>query len=415
MNSRQRVLAAVNHQQPDRVPIDLGGTRQSGIHASTYHKLKQHLGLKTPTRVFDVYQMLAEVEQPVLDRFGADVVGLQRPAVAFDIRNEDYRPWELFDGTPVEVPGGFRPEVEPSGDLLLRKPDGSLMARMPRGGFYFDRLDKYPGAARVDVETFQPPLLSNEDLDHLAAEAEAFYENTDKAIMAAMGPPFELFFGLGTGDFQTWMITLATEPDYVHSLYEKITEAWLANLRRFRTAVGDRVHILQFNDDLGTQDAPFLSPAMFRELVMPYYKRGLDWVHENTPWKVFMHNDGAIYPFLPTLIEMGVDILNPVQTTARGMDPAKLKAEFGEQLTFWGAACDCQGTLAFGTPEQVAAEVGQTLRTLARGGGYVCAAVHNIQAGVPPENVVALFDTARTYRQVFWSAAIHRRFSSPGQ
>ncbi len=395
MNSRQRVLAAINHQQPDRVPIDLGGTRQSGIHASTYHQLKQRLGLDTPTRVFDVYQILAEVEQPVLERFGADVLGLQRPSVAFGIRNEDYQPWQLFDGTPVEVPAGFHPHTEANGDLVLRNPDGSVMARMPCGGFYFDRLDKYPGAAHVDVDTFEPPLLSDEDLDHLGAQAEAFSENTDKAIIAAMGPPYELFFGLGTGDFQAWVITLATEPDYVHALYEKLAEAWLVNLRRFHAVVGDRVHILQFNDDLGTQDAPFLSPNMFRELVMPYYKRGLDWVHANTPWKVFMHNDGAIYSFLPMLIEMGVDILNPVQTTAKGMDPVKLKDEFGDQLVFWGAACDCQSTLAFGTPERVAAEVRQHLGILAPGGGYVCAAVHNIQAGVPPENVVALFDTAR--------------------
>jgi uroporphyrinogen decarboxylase len=177
-------------------------------------------------------------------------------------------------------------------------------------------------------------------------------------------------------------------------LYEKLTEAWLDNLHRFHAAVGERVDIVQFNDDLGTQDGPFLSVKMFRELVMPYYRRGLDWIHAHTPWKVFMHNDGAIYSLIPSLIEMGVDILNPVQTTAKGMDPARLKAEFGDRLVFWGAACDCQRTLAFGTPEQVAAEVEQTLRVLAPGGGYVLAGVHNIQAGVPPENVIALFDTA---------------------
>jgi uroporphyrinogen decarboxylase len=133
---------------------------------------------------------------------------------------------------------------------------------------------------------------------------------------------------------------------------------------------------------------------MFRELIMPHYKRGLDWVHEHTDMKAFMHNDGAIFDFIPTLLEMGVDILNPVQTTARGMDPAVLKSEFGDRLVFWGAACDCQGTLAFGTAEQVAAEVTDSVRTLAPGGGYVFASVHNIQANIPPENVVAMFDTA---------------------
>jgi uroporphyrinogen decarboxylase len=394
MNSRERVLAAINHRQPDRVPIDLGGTRQSGMHASTYHRLKERLGLGTPTRVFDLYQMLAEIERPVLDRFGADVVGLQRPAVTFGIRNQRWRPWRLPDGTPVEVPGGFQPETEPGGSLLLRHADGRPMARMPQGGFYFDRLDKYPGAAHADPETLDLPLLSEEECDHYRARAEAWWQNSDKAIIAAMGPPFELFFGLGTGDFSAWMMTLATEPDYVRALYERITEAWLENLRRLAAAVGDRVQILQFNDDLGTQQSPFLSVAMFRELVMPYYKRGLDWVRANTAMKVLMHNDGAIFDFIPTLVEMGVDILNPVQTTARGMDAERLKEQFGDRLVFWGGACDCQDTLSFGTPEEVAREVARSVRILGSGGGYVLAGVHNIQPGVPPENVIALFDAA---------------------
>ncbi len=395
MNSRERVLCALDHREPDRVPIDLGGTRQSGIAASTYHNLKQRLGLATPTRVYDLYQMLAEVERPVMERFGAGVIGLNRPAVAFGIRNEGWKPWRLPDGTPVEVPGGFNPATDEQGDLLLYSSFPLPVARMPRGGFYFDRLDKYPGAAHVDPEKFQPPLLTQEECDHLGAQAEAYDENTELAIIAAMGPPYELFFGLGTGDFAAWMITLASEPDYVAALLGRLVEAWLENLRRFTAAVGDRVHILQFNDDLGTQDAPFLSVGMFRELIFPHYQRGLDWVHRNTRMKVFMHNDGAIYPLIPTLIEMGVDILNPVQTTAAGMDPVRLKREFGDRLVFWGAACDCQHTLPFGTPEEVAREVRESLRIFAPGGGYVLASVHNIQAGVPPENVIALFDAAR--------------------
>ncbi len=245
MNSRQRVLEAVNHREPDRVPIDLGGTRQSGIAAGCYHRLKGRLGIDTPTRVYDLYQMLAEVERPVLERFGADVIGLNRPAVALGIRNRQWKPWRLFDGTPVEVPGGFDPEVEPGGGLILRHGDGSPMARMPKGGFYFDRLDKYPGAAHAEVDTLEVPMLSAEECDHLGAQAEAYHRGTDLAIVAAMGPPYELFFGLGTGDFQAWMVTLATEPDYVHALNEKLTAAWLENLRRFHDAVGDRVQIIE--------------------------------------------------------------------------------------------------------------------------------------------------------------------------
>lgn len=395
MSPRERILRAINHEIPDRVPIDLGGTRQSGIAAATYHKLKEHLGIRSPTRVFDIYQMLAEVQRPVMERFGADVVGLYRPAVSFGIRNENWKPWQLFDGTRVEVPGGFEPVTEASGDLVLLR-DETAVARMPKNGFYFDRIEKYPGAAHVDLPTFQPPLLTDDDCEHYRAQAEALYQNSDFAIVAPLGPPFELFYGLGTGDFAAWMVTLATEPDYVAALYEKLVAAWLDNLQRFVDAVGDRVQILQICDDFGMQESPFLSVQMFRDRIMPFYKRGLDWVHAHTDMKVMLHCDGAIFPLIPSIIEMGVDILNPVQTSAKGMEPARLKEEFGDRLVFWGGSLDCQRTLPFGTPAEVAQEVTEHLRAFAPGGGYVFAPVHNIQAGVPPENVISMFDTARS-------------------
>lgn len=395
MNPRERVLRAINHEVPDRVPIDLGGTRQSGIAASTYHKLKEHLGIRSPTRVFDIYQMLAEVQRPVMERFGADVVGLYRPTVSFGIRNENWKPWQLFDGTPVEVPGGFEPVTEPSGDLVLLR-DKSPVARMPKNGFYFDRIEKYPGAAHVDLATFQPPLLTDDDCECYRAQAEALYQNSDFAIVAPLGPPFELFYGLGTGDFEAWMVTLATEPDYVAALYEKLVAAWLENLQCFANAVGDRVQILQICDDFGMQESPFLSVMMFRDRIMPFYKRGLDWVHEHTNMKVMLHCDGAIFPLIPSIIEMGVDILNPVQTSAKDMEAVRLKQEFGDRLVFWGASLDCQRTLPFGTPAEVAQEVTEHIDAFAPGGGYVFAPVHNIQSGVPPENVISMFDTARS-------------------
>ena len=394
MNSRQRVSLAIHHQQPDRVPIDLGGTRQSGIAASTYHRLKQYLHVDTSTRVFDIFQMLAEVERPVRERFGADVIGLYRPAVSFGIRNENWKPWQLFDGTPVEMPGGFEPVVEPTGDIVLRRGQTPI-ARMPKDGFYFDRLETYPGAAHADLQTLTLPVMSDEECDFYRQQAEALYQNTDLALVAPLGPPYELFYGLGTGDFTSWMVTFATEAEYVAELYEKLVEVWLENLRRFVQAVGNRVQILQICDDFGTQQSPFLSVPMFRQRLLPFYKRGLDWIHQHTPLKVMLHSDGALFPLIPSLIEMGVDILNPVQTSARGMDPARLKAEFGEQLTFWGGSLDCQQTLPFGTPEQVAQEVAAHVRTFMPGGGYVFAPVHNVQAGIPPENLVAMFDTAR--------------------
>lgn len=398
MTSRERILATLNRRPVDRLPIDLGGTRQSGIAAVAYHKLRRHLGLpERRVRVFDLFQMLAEVEQDVADRFGADCVGLYRPEVAFSIRNERWKPWTLFDGTPVEVPGDFAPETLANGDLAIRR-NGEIVGLMPRDGFYFDRLEKYPGATHPDLDTWEPPRLSEATLEHYRVQAEALFNETDKAIIAPIGPPYELFNGIGQGGFEQWMVTFASEPDYVRGLYAKLVDAWLANLQAFWEAVGARVHVLQIADDFGTQRAPFLSVRLFRELVLPAYRRGLDWIHAHTPWKVMLHSDGALFPLLPSIIEMGVDVLNPVQTTAQGMAAARLKDAFGGQLIFWGGACDPQTTFTFGTPAEVARETRQNVNALAAGGGYVFAPVHNIQANVPPENMVAMLDMGREFR-----------------
>jgi len=396
MKSRERVWRAIHHQPADRVPIDVGGTRQSGIAASTYHQLKQRLGLSTPTRIFDLYQMLAEIETPVVERFGGDVIGLYRPDVAFGIVNENWKPWRTFDGTDVLVPGGFTPRVEPDGSLMILR-QGEPIAHMPKGGFYFDRTEKYPGAAHIELEGYRPPLLTEEQCAWYRAQSRAIYEQTDYAIVAPLGPPYELFYGLGTGDFESWMITLACEPDYVHQLYECLVDAWIENLKRFVEAVEDRVQILQFCDDFGTQQSLFLSIDMYRNLIMPHYQRGLEWIHTQTDMKVFLHSDGAIFPLIPSLIETGVDILNPVQTSAVGMDPVELKRQFGDRLTFWGGSLDCQKTLPYGTVDEVVAEVRKHVEVFAPGGGYVFTSVHNVQANVPPENVIAMYDTALNF------------------
>jgi uroporphyrinogen decarboxylase len=399
MTSRERILHAVNHRPADRLPIDVGGTRQSGIAAIAYAKLRRLLrpDLTQPFKVFDVFQMLAEIEPEMAEHLASDTVALHRPAVAFGILNRDWKPWRLFDGTEVLVPGEFNPIRNEAEDWELRR-HGAAIARMPANGFYFDRLEKYPGALHPDLASWSVPRLTDEELNHYADTARALSEQTDRALVTALGPPYELFNGIGQGGFEDWMLTFASEPDYVSDLYQILTDAWIDNLQLLAEAVGDRLHILQICDDFGTQRAPFLSVAMFRDRLLPAYKRGLDWIHAHTRWKVLLHSDGALYPLLPSLIEMGVDLLNPVQTSAAGMNARRLKAEFGDRLVFWGGSCDPQSTLCSGTPEEVAAETRANLEVFAPGGGYVFAPVHNIQADVPPENILALIDTARAWQ-----------------
>lgn len=398
MNSRERILAAIHHRPVDRVPIDFGGTRQSGISVWAYVALRKRLGFAAENlpRVFDTYQMLADIEQDVADRFGSDCIPLNRPAVAFGMRNENWKPFTFPDGLRAEVPGAFNPEPDGNGGLVLKR-NGEVIAAMPATGRYFDRFEKYPGATHPDLSTWRAPRIDSASLEHFHRESEAVFTNTDKAIIAAFGPPYELFNGIGQGGFEDWMVTFASEPDYVDALYGELTDAWVENLRAFHGAVGDRVQIIQICDDFGTQNAPFLSVQMFRERLLPAYRRGLDWIHANTRWKVLLHCDGAIVPLLPSIIEMGVDILNPVQTSAAGMKPELLKQEFGRQLVFWGGSCDAQGTFAHGSPADVAAETERNLRVFTAGSGYVLAPIHNIQANVAADNIIALFDTALAF------------------
>jgi uroporphyrinogen decarboxylase len=337
--------------------------------------------------------MLAAIDPDVASRFGSDCLPLNRPAVVFGLQNRDWKPFTFSEGLTAEVPGTFDPEPDGQGGLILKQ-DGVPVAAMPCDGWYFDRLEKHPGALHPNLDEWRAPRLDSATLDHLHRQAHELYNNTDKAIVAAMGPPYELFYGLGQGGFEDWMVTFASEPGYVGRLYQEITDAWLENLTAFHAAVGDCVQVLQVCDDFGTQHAPFLSVKMFRERLLAPYKKGLDWVHANTSWKVLLHSDGALMPLLPSIIEMGVDILNPVQTSAAGMDPRRMKQQFGDKLAFWGGSCDGQTTLTYGAPAEVAAETRQNIRELSSGGGLIFGSIHNIQANVPPENIVALFDTA---------------------
>jgi uroporphyrinogen decarboxylase len=403
MTSRERVLRAINFQEPDRVPVDLGGTRMTGISGHAYLALRERLGVAGgPPRIMDVYQMLAEVEEPVRQRAGADVIGLERLAPVLGLRNERWKPWRHFGGTQFLVPGDFHPEPDGEGGLLIRwagDPNGEHCGHMPKDGFYFDSL----GSTRPSEELPMPPVseyrkslprITDEELEVLRARARGLHEGTDCAVMGAF-----LEGGMGgVGSYSDWMMILASEKEYARDILEAYTDNALANLKLYLQAVGNAIDIVAVSaSDYGTQQGPLFSPAVFAELYAPCYRRLNDYVHQHTPLKTWYHCCGSIHALIPTFIEMGVDILNPVQTSAANMEPEHLKRDFGEKIVFWGGGIDTQRTLPFGSPDEVREQVKERLRIFAPGGGFVFATVHNIQTGVPAENLVAMYEAVASY------------------
>lgn len=416
MNSRQRVEAALRHETPDRVPLDLGASAVTGMHVSSVYALRQALGLDapgTPVKVVEPYQMLGEIADDLRDALGVDVVGLGSRRTLFGFENKNWKPWTLFDGTPVLVPEAFNTEPEPNGDILMY-PEGDRTAppsgRMPKGGYYFDTIVRQDpiDPARLDpadnLEEFGP--IGDDDLEYFAAEADRLYRETDRAILANFGgtafgdialvPAPWLKRPRGIRDIAEWYMATAARFDYVYAVFERQCDIALANLARIREAVGDRVTaVFITGTDFGTQTGLFISPASYRRLYKPFHVRVNRWVHENTSWKTFIHSCGSVVALLPELVEAGFDILNPVQCSAAGMEPRRLKESFGDRLTFWGGGVDTQRTLPFGTPDDVRREVRERIEIFGRGGGFVFNTVHNVQANTPVDNLVALYEAVR--------------------
>jgi len=418
MNSRERIQLALNHQEADRVPLDLGGCGQTGMHVSTVYALRQALKLDppgTPVKIIESFQMLGEIRPDLQEILGVDAVGLGGTTNFFGFKNEDWKPWTTFDGTPVLVPALFNTESDENGEIFMY-PQGDKSAlpcaKMPNGGFYFDTVVRQPSIddAKLNVEDnleeFGP--VSMEDLEHLQRESEHLYNETDKALVMVLGgmaygdialvPGPTLKNPKGIRDMTEWYMSTVTRQDYVRQVFERQCEIALENLPKIYAAVGDRVSVAWVSGtDFGAQNNCFISPKAFRSLYKPFYKRVNDWIHENTGWKTFIHSCGAILPIIPDIIEAGFDILNPVQTSAANMDPTVLKSRFGEQVTFWGGGVETQSTLPFGTPEQVRAQVRERLEIFGKGGGFVFNPIHNVQAKVPVENLLAMYETVREY------------------
>jgi hypothetical protein len=419
MNSRQRVEKALNHQEPDYVPLDLGAGPVTGMHVSSVYQLRQALALDrpgTPVKVVEPYQMLGEIAPDLIDALGVDVVGLSGTKNMFGFANADWKPWTLFDGTPLLVPDAFNTEPQPNGDIFMY-PEGDHTAepsgRMPKGGYYFDTIVRQEPIddERLDpadnLEEFSP--IADAELQHFATEAERLFRDTDKAILANFGgtalgdialvpAPF-LKRPKGIRDVAEWYMSTVSRFDYVYEVFRRQSEIALGNLAKIYDAVGDRVTaVFVTGTDFGTQNGPFISPKAYCRLFKPFHQQINGWVHEHTPWKTFIHSCGSVVALLPDIAEAGFDILNPVQCSAVGMAPTVLKDRFGERFTFWGGGVDTQKTLPFGTPDEVRREVRERIEIFGRGGGFVFNPVHNVQSRTPAANLLAMYDTIREVR-----------------
>ena len=419
MTSRELVIETLNHRQADRVPVDLGGTVLTGMQVSTVYRLRQALKLDppgTPVKVIDSFQMLGEIKPDLLAAVGGDVVNVALPYTMFGFPNADWKPWTTFDGTPVLLPGGFNTEPDEGGDLL-QYPQGDRSVppsgKMPKGGFYCDAIVRQ---GPIDEDNLNPAdnleefqLLPDSDVAYLKAATERAYNGTDKAIVLnlpgtafgdiAFVPGPALKHPKGIRDIEEWYMSTAMRKDYVVAVFARQCEIALQNLERIYAAVGNMpTAVVVRGTDFGAQNGPFVSPRAFKTLYMPYLKRINDWIHAHTTWKTFIHSCGSIMPLIPFMIEAGFDILNPVQTSAANMSARELKAKFGDRLTFWGGGVDTQHTLPTATPDEIRREVQGVLETFAPGGGFMFAAIHNVQQGVPAENLLAMFETVRNFK-----------------
>ncbi|MBS1830650.1 MAG: methyltransferase [Acidobacteria bacterium] len=412
--SAKRVAAALSHQPPDRIPIDLGSTAVTGIHVTAVAALRQHYGLpQQPVKVHEPYQMLGWIAEDLAAALGIDTVPVLPRDNMFGFPNENWKPWS-FRGLEVLVPEKFRIQTEPDGAFLIF-PKGDTSAppsgRMPVGSAFFDTIIRQPPIdedhLNVEDNLEEFSAITPQDLDHIEHSVAAA-QATNRAIVATFGGTAFGDIALVPGPFMTnpkgirdvteWYISTKSRRPYVHKIFERQCEIGIANLARIHQRIGNAPQaVFVCGTDFGTQTSSFCSDATFRELWLPYYKQVNDWIHSNTTWKSFKHSCGSVVRFLDSFIDAGFDILNPVQCSAAGMDPASLKSKYGDRLTFWGGGVDTQKTLPFGTPQQVREEVLTRCDIFAPNGGFVFNTVHNIQAGTPVENIVAMINAVKEW------------------
>ena len=418
MTSKERVLAAIQHRPPDRVPIDFGSTTVTGIHVSCVAALRDYYGLeRRPVKVHEPHQMLGLVDEDLKQAMGVDVDGVFRRKTMMGFPPEDWKPWRTHQGLEVLVPGGFNTTTDANGDTLIY-PEGDLTApasaRMPRDGYFFDAIMRQEP---IDEEKLNPEdnleefrAISDVDVAAIKAGVEAAAAG-GRAVMAAFGgtafgdialvpAPF-LKHPKGIRDITEWYMSTSSRRWYIHAVFSRQCEIALGNLAKIHAAIGSLVDTVYLcGTDFGTQTGTFCSVKTFRDLWFPYYRQINDWIHANASWKTVKHSCGSVDRFIPSFIEAGFDILNPVQCSAANMEAGHLKTDYGDRIVFWGGGVDTQKVLPFGTPAEVRQQVIERCRVFSEGGGFVFNSIHNVQAETPTENIVAMIDAVHEFNGV---------------
>ena len=419
MTSRERLTATLNHQSPDRLCVDFGAGFQTGMGAGAVHRLREALFGPSDHRVkvIESYQMLGEIDEEMRQALGLDVVGVHGPGTMFGFKNEGWKPFTMFDGTPVLVPGQFN--VTPADDggwYIYPEGDTSIPPSgwMPEGSFFFDStrrqgpLDESKLNPADNCEEFG--VISDEDVQHFGRLARHYTDTTSYGLYLtlpgtafgdiALVPAPWMKHPQGIRGVEEWYMATVTNRDYVEKVFARQLESALKNVELLAAAVGDRVQVAFVSGtDFGTQTGQFCSVPAYRELFKPFHKAVNDRIHKLTKWKTFIHSCGAVRPFIPEFIDAGFDVLNPVQCSASGMDPRMLKREFGQSIVFWGGGVDTQKTLPFGTPDEVYREVRERIDILGEGGGFVFNSTHNVQSNVPTANALAMFRAVNDSRK----------------
>jgi hypothetical protein len=412
-SSRQNFLKTINHQQPDKILVDFGSTSVTGIHVLIVEKLREYYGLeKRPVKVIEPYQMLGEIDPELIKAMDIDIIGLFSAKNMFGVPNENWKVHKTLWGQEVLFPGNFNYTYNSNGDILMY-PEGDTSvapsSMMPKTGYFFDALNR-----QQPIDDSKLKVEDNlEEFAHITESELAYWkdqvsslENNNKAVVASLGgtalgdiamvPAINLKSPRGIRGVEEWYISTLIREDFIKEIFDRQTDIAIENLKLLSEVIGDKIDVVfTCGTDFGTQNSTFCSPETFDRVWLPYYKKVNDWIHRKTNWKTFKHSCGAVESLMDHFIESGFDIINPVQINASGMDPEKLKEKYGDKLVFWGGGVDTQGVFAFGTPAQVKEQVKSQCEILNKNGGFVFNTIHNIQANVPFENVIAMLDALK--------------------